>query len=64
MRNLEPQEMVELSGAGGLDFVNDAARAVGGAVAQAVDSVQLAISGAISTAQAQMINSQFEKQYK
>ena len=64
MRILNEEEIVAISGAGGLDYFNDAAAAAGGALARAVDTVQTAIGSAISTAQAQMINAQFETQYR
>lgn len=58
MRDITTNEVNLISGGTSWDWLNDAARAAGGAVAGAVDSVQLALNPYT------WMQSAFETQYK
>jgi hypothetical protein len=60
MKTLTANEVDSVVGGGGLDFVNDAARALGGAVAKAVDAVETKINDVGATVKATIINAQFQ----
>jgi len=60
MQTLTKDELNAVIGGGGLDFLNDAARELGGAVAGAVDSVQTKLNEVGAYVKATVIQSNFQ----
>lgn len=60
MKILTVEEVDSVVGGGGLDYVNDAARALGGAYARAIDKVQTKAMEIGATVKANLIQSHFE----
>lgn len=58
MRIMLNEEIGEVNGAGGIDWINDAAQSIGGAVAGAVDSIQYSADTAVAKFKHYMITGQ------